>query len=177
MKVQPFETSKLFDKNFVIPEGCTLTINPGGTSSGKTYSIMQVLSLIASTQENKVITVCGQDIPNLKKGALRDLQTIISSSEFLQHQIKNYNKSDRIYEFNSGSIIEFNSYDDAQDAKNGKRDYLFVNEANGVPYNVFSELFQRTSIHTWVDYNPTAEFWVHTRQAMNWEGEKGMKPS
>jgi len=157
MDVIPFKTSKLFDRNYSIPEGCTLTINPGGTNSGKTYAIMQVLSLKALEEENLVITVTGQDIPNLKKGALRDLQTIIGESEYLQAHIREYNKTDRIYTFTTGSIIEFNSYDDQQDAKNGKRDYLFCNEANGIGYKVFAELQQRTNIHTWIDYNPTAK--------------------
>lgn len=169
MNVKPFKTSKLFDKNYIIPEGCTLTINPGGTSSGKTYSLMQTISLKSLEAPNLITTVTGQDIPNLKKGALRDLQTITNGSEYLQAHIANYNKTDRILEFINGSIIEFQSYDDAQDAKNGKRHYLFANEANGIHYNVFSELYQRTSIHTWIDYNPTAEFWVHEKRLMNWE--------
>lgn len=172
MNIKPFRTSKLFDKNFTVPEGCNITINQGGTSSGKTYSIMQVLSLKALEESNLIITVTGQDIPNLKKGALRDLQTIISNSEYLQANIKDFNKTDRIYTFRSNSIIEFQSYDDSQDARNGKRDYLFVNEANGVHYNVFSELFQRTSKHTWLDYNPTAQFWIHERKIMGWESSR-----
>lgn len=61
----------------------------------------------------------------------------------------------------NGSIIEFKSYQDAQDAKNGKRDYLFVNEANGVPYEVFWQLAIRTRKQVFIDYNPSARFWVH----------------
>ncbi len=160
----PFKTSKLFDFNFKEPDGKQLTINQGGTSSGKTYSILQVLFIKGFLNAGCKITVCGQDIPNLKKGAIRDSKTIYNSSEFVQSIIANYNKSDRIYEFKNGSILEFTSYDDSQDAKNGKRDYLFINEANGVDYEIFKELYQRTSKHTWIDYNPTGEFWVHEHQ-------------
>jgi len=160
----PFETSKIFDRNFVIPKGKDLTINRGGTSSGKTYSIMQVLFLKAFQNPGAVITVIGQDIPNLKKGAIRDAFTIVATSEFLQSIIRHYNKTDRIFHFKNGAIIEFNSYENEQDAKNGKRDYAFFNEVNGVNYGVFEAIYVRTKTHTWVDFNPSGEFWLSDKK-------------
>jgi phage terminase large subunit len=56
----------------------------------------------------------------------------VRSSEGLQTHLKGYNKSDRIYEYRNGSLMEFTSYDDFQDAKSGKQDFLFINEANGI---------------------------------------------
>lgn len=154
-----FTSGVLYTANLDAKED--IIVNQGGTSSGKTYSILQVLFTHAVSQPNLVITVAGQDIPNLKAGALRDAITIWSSSEELKQLVKEYNKSDRIFTFQSGSIIEFKSYDDAQDAKNGKRDYLFINEANGVRYDVFNELYMRTKVKTYIDYNPNEAFWVH----------------
>jgi phage terminase large subunit len=156
-----FEASPVFAANYhaLTPK----VVNQGGTSSGKTYSILQVLFVLLASGSNLVCTVVGQDIPNLKKGAIRDAQNIVRSSEQLQGFIKSYNKSDRIYEFHNGSIMEFTSYDDFQDAKSGKRDYLFVNEANGITYPVVKELMLRTRIRTFIDYNPNAEFWAHER--------------
>ena len=72
-----------------------------------------------------------------------------------------YNESDHYISCANHSIIEFNSYADAQDAKSGKRDYLFVNEANGISYDIFWELQIRTRRKVYVDYNPNARFWVH----------------
>lgn len=138
-------------------------VNQGGTSSGKTYSILQVLFTLLSQQANMVCTVVGQDIPNLKKGAIRDADAIVKSSPELQAFIKAYNKQDRIYEYHNGSIIEFTSYDGFQDAKSGKRDYLFVNECNGVAYPVVKELVLRTRIRCFFDYNPNSEFWIHEK--------------
>jgi phage terminase large subunit len=108
-----------------------------------------------------VITVVGQDIPNLKAGALRDAQSIYYGWPELQLMIKSYNKTDRIFEFYNGTILEFKSYDNAQDAKSGKRDYLFVNEANGIAYDVYTELALRTKQKIFIDYNPNSAFWVH----------------
>ena len=144
-------------------------VNQGGTSSAKTYTILQVLFMLAVQDDGCVITVAGQDVPNLKKGAIRDSAKIVASSPYLQKQLydyKNtggYNKTERIYEFRNGSIIEYNSYDNEQDARSGKRDYLFINEANGVTYEVYFQLSIRTRKREYLDYNPSHKFWVHER--------------
>ena len=135
-------------------------VNQGGTSSGKTYTIMQRLIVLTIENPMCIITVCGQDLPNLKVGALRDLDNIIHGSSWLMDWFKQ-NKSDSTFRAKNGALIEFKSYSDAQDAKNGKRDYLFVNEANGVSYEVFWQLQIRTRKQVFIDYNPTARFWCH----------------
>jgi phage terminase large subunit len=156
-----FQTSVIFDRNY--NSTAEVIINQGGTSSGKTYSILQVLCLKAIGENDQVISVVGQDVPNLKSGALRDMQTIVASSPDIQSWIKGYNASDRIYTFHNGSIIEFKSYQDSQDAKSGKRDYFFLNEANGISYEIYSELAMRTKKKVFIDYNPNARFWVHDK--------------
>jgi phage terminase large subunit len=157
----PFKTSRLFDCTYSDPN--PIIIHCGGTSSGKTYSILQVLLIRAITEPERVITVVGQDIPNLKKGSYRDIQNIINASEYCQYHVTKHNDTDRIFWFRSGSLIEFVSFADAQDAKNGKRDYLFCNEMNGIAYDIFMELQQRTTIQVFGDFNPTAEFWAHEK--------------
>jgi phage terminase large subunit len=140
-----------------------VVVNQGGSSSSKTYSILQVLFLKAIETGGTIITVAGQDIPNLKRGAIRDAKTIVSSTPEIAQHVNSYNGTDKIFNFKNGSIIEFTSYDDWQDAKNGKRDYLFVNEANGVPFEVYHELQMRTRKQVFIDYNPNAAFWVHEK--------------
>ena len=137
-------------------------VNQGGTSSGKTYTIMQRLIVLSFEHPRAIITVAGQDLPNLKVGAMRDLDTILHSNARLLDWFKQ-NKSDSLYRGKNGALIEFKSYQDAQDAKNGKRDYLFVNEANGVSYEVFWQLAIRTRKQIFIDYNPSARFWVHNQ--------------
>jgi phage terminase large subunit len=156
-----FQTSVIFERNY--NSTAEVIVNQGGTSSGKTYSILQVLCLKAIEEPDQVITVVGQDVPNLKSGALRDMQTIVASSTDIQSWIKGYNASDRIYTFYNGSIIEFKSYQDSQDAKSGKRDYFFLNEANGINFEIYSELAMRTKKQVFIDYNPNARFWVHEK--------------
>ena len=161
MNYQPTNATIVFNQNYNAT--AQVVVNQGGTSSGKTYAIEQVLFCLACQTHNLVITVVGQDIPNLKAGALRDALAILQRSDLINQQIKNYNKTERIFEFYNGSLIEFKSYANAQDAKSGKRDYLFVNEANGIDYSIYTELALRTRKRIFLDFNPNAEFWVHDR--------------
>jgi len=153
-------TSALYRQNFI--SNADIVVNQGGTSSGKTYAILQVL-FAKAISEACIITIVGQDIPNLKVGALRDAIDIHNGDEAIKQQVTFYNRSDRVFSFRNGSIIEFNSYDNDQDAKSGKRDYLFVNEANGIPYNIFEQLSLRTRKQVYIDYNPDTSFWVHDK--------------
>jgi len=140
-----------------------IKINQGGTSSGKTYCILVVIFL-RLIDKKRIATIVGQDIPNLKKGSLRDFQErILVDHPWMNEYIESYNKSDRVYRLKNGSIMEFSSFSDFQDAKNGKRDILFVNEANGVQWPIYEQLEMRTTEEIFIDYNPTSEFWAHDR--------------
>lgn len=139
--------------------------------NGKTYSILQVLFTHLVQQPNIVITVVGESIPNLKAGALRDALDIYNNSSILRSFISDYNRTDRIFTASNGSVMEFKSYETPQGAKSGKRDYLFINEAQGITVDVFNELHMRTRKQTYIDYNPNAEFWVHEQVI----GQKGTK--
>jgi phage terminase large subunit len=164
-----FNCTPVFHANYIAKE--KVLVNQGGTSSSKTYSIMQRLFLLAISEPKQIITVAGQDIPNLRKGAYRDAETIYANSLELLQYVDSWNKTNRIIYFKNGSLIEFNSYSDAQDAKNGKRDYLFVNEANGIEWLVYWQLAIRTRKQIFLDYNPTAPFWAHD----NLIGRPGVK--
>ena len=156
-----FKTLPLYDAILNAKE--RTVVCQGGTSSGKTYSILQVLLWLAIHEHRRVITVVGQDIPNLKKGSYRDCKDIIEGSPQLRQLFPTINEGERIIRCVTGTILEFCSYDGAQDAKNGKRDYLYVNEANGIPYEVYWQLAIRTRRRVFIDYNPSARFWVHDK--------------
>ena len=66
------------------------------------------------------------------------------------------------YTFPNGTVIQFKSFDSIGKAKaSGKRDVLFLNEANHIPYEIADALMIRSK-ETWIDFNPDNEFWVHT---------------
>ena len=135
--------------------------NQGGTSSSKTYSIVQVLMFKACEKPDLVITVVGQDVPNMKKGVIRDFKNIRKSSTFFDRIVINYHKTDRVVTFHNGSVMEFASYEDWQDAKAGKRDFLFINEANGIDWEIAEQLILRTKKRVYIDFNANRPFWYH----------------
>lgn len=171
------KTTPVFDWNYHAKE--RVIINQGGTSSGKTFSIMQVIAMRAVQNPHTVTTVAAETIPALKAGALRDFQKYflgeietnpnLKGWEFLLPHFKNYNKSDRVYTLPNGSVIEFKSYETPESAKLGKRHYLFLNEANHLPFETYTNLAIRTSKQIFLDYNPTSKFWVHEK-LLNTEG-------
>lgn len=160
-----FNVSKVWNANH--ESTADIIINQGGTDSGKTYALMQLLFWYAITTEapkiDPVITVVGESIPNLKKGAYRAAEGIYSSTTGLKEHITNWNKTDRVIYFKNGWIMEFISCENEQSAKNGKRQYLFVNEANGISYRIFWQLAKRTRRKVFIDYNPSAPFWAHEK--------------
>lgn len=144
-----------------------INVQQGGTSSGKTYGIMQHLLEEGARNNNEVITVYAEDIPALKQGAYRDTQSILDCEpDLLKWWPMDkgwWNRSDRIFKSRSGSVIEFNSYDNELDARQGKRDRSFGNEANAIQYGVFEQINLRTKKQSIIDFNPSARFWAHDK--------------
>ncbi len=76
-----------------------------------------------------------------------------------------WNKSDFIYTFENGSKIEFFSADQPAKVRGPRRQRLFINECNNVPYETFDQLEVRTSDIIFLDWNPTNEFWYYDKVA------------
>ena len=77
-----------------------------------------------------------------------------------------FNKSTLKYTFANGSYIEFFSVDQPDKLRGARRNILYINECNNVPFEAYNQLAIRTSGDIWLDYNPTNEFWVH-RELLN----------
>jgi phage terminase large subunit len=132
----------------------------GGTSSSKTFSIIPLLITYAIDNPNSEISIVSESIPHLRRGAMRDFIKIMEWTS--NYNPDNWNKSSFTYLFNSGSFIEFFSVTEESKLRGARRDILFVNEANNVPWEAFHQLSIRTKKFIYIDYNPTAEFWAHT---------------
>lgn len=133
----------------------------GGTSAGKTIAILLLLLEYATKNPNKIITIASINMPHLKRGALRDFKTILTTNSYWQYYRIKENKSEHTFTFFNGTVIEFVALDEGK-ARGSRRDVLFINEANLVAYDIFDQLEVRTRDFSILDYNPTAEFWAHT---------------
>lgn len=142
--------------------------NKGGTRSGKTYSVMQLLLVILMTKK-KSISVVSETLPHLKRGALRDFRDILNNEGLVEGKDYKENKSDLTFTFPNGSYIEFFSVDNWAKVKGPGRNILFINECNRVPYETYRQLAVRTTDIVFLDWNPDAEFW-YEENIMNREG-------
>ena len=77
-----------------------------------------------------------------------------------------WNKTDYTYTFETGSKLEFFSADQPGKVRGPRRDVLFINEANNISYETYTQLEVRTKNIIWLDWNPVSDFWWYT-EAMN----------
>jgi phage terminase large subunit len=137
-----------------------IRIVQGGTSSSKTFSIIPLLITYAIKNSKSEISIVAESIPHLKRGAVKDFINIMLMTGNFKDA--NFNKSDLKYKFSNGSFIEFFSADQPDKLRGARRDILFVNECNNIPFEAYNQLAIRTKKFIYLDYNPTSEFWVHT---------------
>lgn len=136
-----------------------LRILQGGSSAGKTIAVLLILIDRAQSEKGKLFSVVSETLPHLKKGAIRDFLNIMEGHGY--YQDNNWNRTDFIYTFETGTRIEFFSADSPDKVRGPRREVLFINEANNISYETYTQLAIRTSEEIYIDYNPVAEFWVH----------------
>jgi len=130
----------------------------GGTSSSKTWTALQALIVIAQEAvEPLMISVVSESLPHLKRGAIRDFFNILEESP---DNNPRWSKTEFTYQLGKCSI-EFFGADDDSKVRGPRRDILFMNEGNNIPWETARGLDIRTSRFTIVDWNPVSEFWAH----------------
>lgn len=132
----------------------------GGTSASKTVSILLYL-IDAAQRDNKptVTSIVSESFPHLQRGAIRDFLDVLETQKYFVPN--RWNKTDHTYTFETGSKIEFFSVDQPGKVRGPRRDRLFINEANNVPYETFDQLEVRTKDFIFLDWNPTNSFWFY----------------
>lgn len=131
----------------------------GGSSAGKTIAILAILIDRAIKTAMLEITVVGATVPHLKGGAQKDFLKIMR--QLNRYQADGWNETNRKYTFSNGSVIEFVNAD-GDKAVGPRRDILYINEANLISFEIYTQLSIRTSSDIYIDFNPVNSFWVHT---------------
>src|SRR3990167_2512383 len=133
----------------------------GGTGASKTISILIGLNEYAQKDKTPTITsIVSESMPHLKKGCIRDFQKILKTHKVWKEA--NWKETDKIYTYENGSQIEFFGADQSDKLRGSRRERLFINECNNVPFNAFEELEVRTEQFVYLDWNPVSEFWFET---------------
>ncbi len=132
----------------------------GGTSASKTVSIILYLIALAQTDQSPTLTsIISESMPHLKRGSRKDFLDILQTHNY--YKDNNWNATDNIYTFETGSKIEFFSADQPGKVRGPRRDRLFINEGNNIPFETYEQLEIRTKEFVVVDWNPVTEFWFH----------------
>lgn len=132
----------------------------GGTGASKTISILLWLIQRCQQNNNELWSTVSETFPHLKRGAIRDFLLIMEQHQYFKPD--RWNKTDFIYTFESGSKLEFFSVDQPGKVRGPRRDGLFINEANNISYDIYTQLEVRTKRIIWLDWNPVQEFWWYT---------------
>jgi len=154
-------TTRLFQETLdAIISGKRRILHEGGTSSSKTYTILQVLQLIAEEAvDTLLISIVSETMPQLRKGAMKDFFDILGESP---DNNPYFNKGFSTYRRPSWKgWFEFFGADEADKTRGPRRNILFINEGNRVQWEAARNLDVRTDRLTIVDWNPTSKFWAH----------------
>lgn len=120
------------------------------------------LFIVKALSEECIITIARKTLPALKASAYRDFLDILMKNDL--YNPTNHNKSELTYTLGK-SLIEFISVDQFDKVKGRKRNYLFINEANELNYNDFTQLALRTTKQIYMDLNPShaEEHWIEEK--------------
>ena len=148
------KATAIFEKNYeAILGDKRFIINEGGSRSSKTYSLCQLMIIYCLQNNNKVVSVIRKTFPALRATVLRDFIEILKDIGLYKQEM--HNKSEHIYTFANGSMVEFFSVDDEQKIRGRKRDIAWCNEANELYFDDFTQLNMRTEDKLIFDYNPS----------------------
>lgn len=152
-----------------------IRLTAGGTSAGKTISILQILIDDAQTDLTPTLTsVVSESFPHLRKGAMRDFQNIMQQHGYWKDSA--WSKTEFTYTFPNKSKIEFFSADQPGKVRGPRRDRLLVNESNNVHEESWEQLLLRTREYAFADWNPVSDFHLYETYGLVDEPAAGLKP-
>lgn len=135
-------------------------INQGGSRSSKTYSLCQMVIVYCLTNPGKMVSIIRKTFPTLRGTVMRDFFEVMNDLELYDE--KAHHKTEQIYKFPNGSQVEFFGADNGQKLRGRKRDVLWVNEANEITFEEFTQLNMRTTEKLIFDFNPSENFhWLY----------------
>jgi phage terminase large subunit len=132
----------------------------GSTSSGKTYGIIPIIYDRCIKYDRFKATVTAETLSALKDGAIDIFKNFMMDEG--RWSDERWNATDFIYTLQNGSRLQFKVFDSVGKAKAaGKRDLIFINEANHIAWDIADALMIRSK-EVWLDFNADERFWAHT---------------
>lgn len=129
----------------------------GGSSSSKTISILQYLTIYALKHSNKRITISAESLPIIKKTILPDWKDHVMLTNFDEAR---FNKSEMVYTFPNGSVFNFIPADDDARWHGLRQDIVYFDELFNIPKTVYEQADIRTKDKIISSFNPVSSFWI-----------------
>ena len=150
------EVSKNFDilqSNYSDKRGIILE---GGSRSGKTYAIIQFLTIYLLQNQGVTITIGRETLTDIKDTILPDMFEIFQTLGVLSRPDYKWNKSEKHISFN-GNLIRYIGVNDNPNKTHGlKQNIFWLNEIMPIDKFTFDQLEQRTTDFWILDYNPSS---------------------
>lgn len=141
-------------------DGWRVWVAQGSMSAGKTGAALIQMIDWAIEYPGSIGTVVADSLPRLRKDAMRLFLDICRETNL--RKLCTWNATELTLTFPNGSLIEFCSIETLV-GQGAKRDFLYVNEANLITWEQFSDIEPRTRKRVIIDFNPVNEFWAHTK--------------
>lgn len=129
----------------------------GGSSSSKSISVLQYLTLYALKYKNKRITLSAESLPVIKKTIFIDWKSIVMGELFDE---KFFNKSEMIYMFPTGSFFQFIPADNPSRFHGLRQDIIYFDELYNINESIYRQASIRTKEKVISSFNPTSQFWI-----------------
>jgi phage terminase large subunit len=131
----------------------------GSQGAGKTWNILYILMELALEVPNLKITIAGAELSKMRTSIIDDFKVLANMIGVYEDLNM---KADKECHLRNGTRIFFVGLLDKADFGKGYRShFLFVNEADRIPFANFTEIESRADTVI-VDFNPTRKFWYHT---------------
>lgn len=156
------EATETFEKNYdaLFNTDKRFIINQGGSRSGKTWSLCQLMILYAIKHKNTEIAIVRKAMATTRDTVMKDFFKVMK--ELNLYNVKRHNKTESKYTFVNGSTVKFLGADDEQKLRGLSSNIVWANEANELWYDDFFQLNIRCTSKFIVDFNPSdADSWIY----------------
>ena len=152
-----FRFTKVFYKLLDAAQSNRYLILYGGSSSSKSISILQYLTLYAFKHKNKRITISSESLPVIKKTVFADWKQLVMGELF---DYSNFNKTEMQYTFPTGTVFNFIPADDEARWHGLRQDIVYFDELYYIKKAIYNQADIRTKGKVISSFNPVSPFYI-----------------
>ena len=151
--------SKILDE--LLDSAKRIVVLEGGSSSTKTWSLLQWIIINCSQYKKEVYTIARLKMTWTRATVLKDFESLWLKYDLPITPEFNANRQEQTYNL-FGNELSFIGLDEPLKAHGRRQDYLWLNEGMEDSEKEVNQLMIRTKKRIFIDYNPAAEVhWIY----------------